>query len=230
MVKSYSDLLFCWKTNQWSHSWNICGLFFLFNLNVPVIQCGPPPPAPQNGSSSHTGTRFSDKARYTCDDGYRLEGNRVILCEATGQWQTAPTCESKHTKTAISESGVFREFASIEHLSSSFIFIRYQLFSLMFNQSDSLISPVLWDPSDNKLQTTAANLFKNISFAFLWFKCFNTQSTLLIYAFCPFICPEHLVLVLRIITIWYIWTSLYLGNDSLKLVIDDSESLMIINQ
>ena len=112
----------------------------LFNLTVPVIQCGPPPPAPKNGSSTHTGTSFSDKTRYSCDEGYRLEGNRVVLCEATGLWGTAPSCESKHTEAAISESGVLREFALVKHMSPSFIlFIINYLFYCSTNQTPLLV-------------------------------------------------------------------------------------------
>ena len=70
---------------------------FQLDCTIPAIQCGPPPLAPLNGLSSHTGTHFTDKARFSCEEGYRLEGNHVILCAATGEWGTPPTCKCKYT-------------------------------------------------------------------------------------------------------------------------------------
>ena len=91
---------------MWSNCSNIAFNWLDFTLPlyiVPVIQCGPPPSALPHGSSTHTGTRFSDKVSYSCEKGYRLEGNKDIFCEATGQWGAAPTCECKSPWIIITE-------------------------------------------------------------------------------------------------------------------------------
>ena len=53
----------------------------------------------QNGSvfvSSVTpGTDLDSTAEYSCDDKYRLVGQRVRMCQASGQWTgEPPVCES----------------------------------------------------------------------------------------------------------------------------------------
>ena len=41
------------------------------------------------------GRHLDDEARYTCEDGYRLDGNPVTTCQPTGLWGAAPCCRSK---------------------------------------------------------------------------------------------------------------------------------------
>ena len=55
--------------------------------------------APQNGSvfaSSVTpGTDLDSTAEYSCDDKFRLVGQRVRMCQASGQWSgEPPVCKS----------------------------------------------------------------------------------------------------------------------------------------
>ena len=55
--------------------------------------------APQNGSvfvSSVTpGTDLDSTAEHNCDDKYRLVGERVRMCQPSGQWTgEPPVCES----------------------------------------------------------------------------------------------------------------------------------------
>ena len=62
--------------------------------------------APQNGSvfvSSVTpGTDLDSTAEYSCDDKYRLVGERVRMCQASGQWTgEPPVCESMQTTTTF---------------------------------------------------------------------------------------------------------------------------------
>ena len=43
-----------------------------------------------------TGTVFGSTATYTCNDGFRLEGEETRKCEATALWSgEAPTCVRK---------------------------------------------------------------------------------------------------------------------------------------
>ena len=46
--------------------------------------------------AAHDGTFHPSNATYTCDEGYTLEGNSVITCQADGTWSDgAPTCKSE---------------------------------------------------------------------------------------------------------------------------------------
>jgi hypothetical protein len=49
---------------------------------------------PSNGDvSAPEGTTFDNKAVYSCDEGYILNGRETRLCLSTGLWSsTAPTC------------------------------------------------------------------------------------------------------------------------------------------
>ena len=58
-----------------------------------VVDCGTLN-APANGQVSHTaGTTFGQTATYSCDTGYKLEGDSTRMCQATEVWSgSAPIC------------------------------------------------------------------------------------------------------------------------------------------
>ena len=37
-------------------------------------------------------TTYGEQASYVCNTGYNLVGNSQTLCQADGNWETAPTC------------------------------------------------------------------------------------------------------------------------------------------
>ena len=79
---------------------------YLFNLRFIVnslnfsfsvgVSCGPLA-APSNGHvNTSAGTSFKDKAVYSCDNEYTLNGTAERTCQANGQWSgSAPSCESE---------------------------------------------------------------------------------------------------------------------------------------
>ncbi|XP_077981970.1 sushi, von Willebrand factor type A, EGF and pentraxin domain-containing protein 1-like [Glandiceps talaboti] len=57
----------------------------------PVV-CGEPEALP-NGIQEYTGTVFQDRATYTCNTGYTLQGENPIVCQHTGKWSKMPVCK-----------------------------------------------------------------------------------------------------------------------------------------
>lgn len=59
-----------------------------------LVDCGPAPVAPANGSvSTPGGTSFTATATYSCATGYSLAGEASLTCLASGTWSgSAPTC------------------------------------------------------------------------------------------------------------------------------------------
>ena len=54
----------------------------------------PKPTNPSNGHVNYTSTTFSSLARYTCNNGYRINGASVLQCISGGLWNnTPPTCQ-----------------------------------------------------------------------------------------------------------------------------------------
>ena len=52
------------------------------------------PPSPANGAvDTSSGTTYGQQATYSCDTGYNLVGNSPALCQADGNWETAPICQ-----------------------------------------------------------------------------------------------------------------------------------------
>ena len=98
----------CQATGVWSGSAPTCPskLFILSIINHQVrlcihdvflhfivVDCGPLPD-PANGHVSTTRTIFGQTATYSCNTGYRLVGNSIRVCQATGSWSgSAPTCQ-----------------------------------------------------------------------------------------------------------------------------------------
>ena len=57
------------------------------------VRCGAPPRV-QHASVVETGLRYGDVVYYVCDDGYDLNGNNLLECDADGRWSGhLPRCE-----------------------------------------------------------------------------------------------------------------------------------------
>lgn len=54
-------------------------------------------PSIPNGKSAETpkGTTYNEIAIMSCEDGYTLNGNAFVTCQANGNWSTLPTCVIK---------------------------------------------------------------------------------------------------------------------------------------
>ena len=65
----------------------------------PATQCAylevvcPSPPIIANGTRSYSGIKLHDIAKYSCNDGYFLNGSREIECLPSGMWDTPPRCD-----------------------------------------------------------------------------------------------------------------------------------------
>jgi hypothetical protein len=60
---------------------------------VYFVDCGSPPIA--NGQAkTPTGTTYGEVAFITCDEGFTLQGDEHVRCEAGGNWSSDPTCIS----------------------------------------------------------------------------------------------------------------------------------------
>ena len=52
------------------------------------------PPSPANGAVvTSSGTTYGQQATYSCGTGYNLVGSSPGLCQADGNWKTAPVCQ-----------------------------------------------------------------------------------------------------------------------------------------
>ena len=71
---------------------------FICNLSVipkhfVTVRC-PNLPDPSNGRVNQRGNKPGDRATYTCNRGYELQGGFTRICQNNGQWSgEAPTCE-----------------------------------------------------------------------------------------------------------------------------------------
>ena len=60
------------------------------------VSCGSPDAPSNDRVNTTTGTSFGDKAVYSCDKGFMLNGPAERTCQANGQWSgSEPTCESE---------------------------------------------------------------------------------------------------------------------------------------
>ena len=73
-----------------------------------VVDCGTPPAAHVNGNQPrYSSTTFGSTVTYTCQPGFKREGNRTITCLANGQWSAnAPVCNRELPLAAGSTSPV----------------------------------------------------------------------------------------------------------------------------
>ena len=57
-----------------------------------IVDCGEPG-IPSNGSVRYVDTLEDSVATYSCDFGFRLEGNSKRQCQSNAMWSgTVPTC------------------------------------------------------------------------------------------------------------------------------------------
>ena len=109
-LEGYTTIRICQKNGQWSGKAPVCArksmpAYNYINKNLfhcfIAIDCGPPPQPDVNGQVQYTGTLLGDTARYTCNEGYELEGEVdevIIECLNTGDWSgPAPACNRKWT-------------------------------------------------------------------------------------------------------------------------------------
>ena len=53
---------------------------------------------PQNGSAQYSSVEFGSRVRYTCDDGFKIEGESFASCLQDGSWSNpSATCKRKWT-------------------------------------------------------------------------------------------------------------------------------------
>ena len=55
------------------------------------IAC-PMPKAVSNGTVSYNSTDIGSTAKYTCDQGYRLDEDDAVICGVDGEWTDPPQC------------------------------------------------------------------------------------------------------------------------------------------
>ena len=69
------------------------------------VQCKEPPTVKYSTfvtNSTRIGVYYLyDKVEYSCEEGFRLEGNKTITCESSGLWSKPPECS--FTTTSIME-------------------------------------------------------------------------------------------------------------------------------
>ena len=76
---------------SWSCNYNLIGSDKINFLNL--VRC-PNLPNPSNGRVNQRGNKPGDRASYTCNSGYELQGDSTRICQNNGQWSgDAPTCE-----------------------------------------------------------------------------------------------------------------------------------------
>ena len=81
---------------------------------INLVRC-PNLPNPSNGRVNQRGNKPGDRASYTCNSGYELQGDSTRICQNSGQWSgDAPTCEREGINETI--SFISREFIKISNL------------------------------------------------------------------------------------------------------------------
>ena len=93
----------CQSNGRWSGQEPICqrrgtypvSIKLPIDTTLTVIDCGDLDD-PIYGQVQLDGTTEGSKARYSCDDGFILRGDRVRKCQNNGKWSgQEPICESK---------------------------------------------------------------------------------------------------------------------------------------
>ena len=107
-----------------------CVLFFF----IVAVRCSSLN-APSDGSVSLSGTTVGSTATYSCNDGFRLQGESKRRCQNNGEWSgRAPTCQRKLHVTNPCAS-----IQSLAHLCCSFSIIAVRCRRLN-NPSDGSVS------------------------------------------------------------------------------------------
>ena len=60
-----------------------------------VVSCGSLPSISNGSPGTPTSTTFGGTGTYSCNTGYVLSGSATVNCEASGSWNTRPTCPRK---------------------------------------------------------------------------------------------------------------------------------------
>jgi hypothetical protein len=80
-----NPFVFCLRTSKWEVS------------KMPtckIVKCSPLK-TPANGKLALSKISYKGRAKFTCDDGFSLEGNATVICLANGSWSSEiPTCKS----------------------------------------------------------------------------------------------------------------------------------------
>jgi hypothetical protein len=89
-----NPFLFCLRTSKWD----------LSKLpSCKIVKCEPLK-TPANGRMVMTKISYKGMAKFTCIDGFRLEGNATLTCEGTGKWSSEiPQCISIFECPALNE-------------------------------------------------------------------------------------------------------------------------------
>ena len=85
----------CWLLSE--ATYKPIAVFSLLSLFLSTVadDCGPLD-APNDGSVSISGTIVGSTATYTCNDGFRLQGQSTRTCQTNGEWSgSAPICQRK---------------------------------------------------------------------------------------------------------------------------------------
>ncbi|KAL4219781.1 scavenger receptor [Mactra antiquata] len=65
--------------------------------------CGDP--TPLNGYINSTQTKYGSVVEIGCEIGYRLEGNKTVVCELNGSWNDRPYCQYIDCQSPVPEDG-----------------------------------------------------------------------------------------------------------------------------
>lgn len=61
--------------------------------------------APKNGYAMGIGTQYGEEVRFRCEEGYFLQGEALISCQASGEWSAlTPTCRRECATIVITMS------------------------------------------------------------------------------------------------------------------------------
>ncbi|PIK45914.1 hypothetical protein BSL78_17223, partial [Apostichopus japonicus] len=62
------------------------------NIRCIAVQCSPPD-ATENGRKDGSGTDYNDRVSFSCDQGFSLHGESVLICQGDGTWSAdVPEC------------------------------------------------------------------------------------------------------------------------------------------
>lgn len=134
-----SPFVFCLRTSKWEVS---------KMPSCKIVKCSPLK-TPSNGRLSLTKISFSGRAKFTCDDGFSLDGSDLITCMASGNWSdSVPHCKSIYECPALkkpskgdlvyaSDSGIIHENLEAYEI-GTFVQVKcYEGFSI---EGDNLVS------------------------------------------------------------------------------------------
>ncbi|XP_076814212.1 sushi, von Willebrand factor type A, EGF and pentraxin domain-containing protein 1-like isoform X2 [Clavelina lepadiformis] len=77
----------------------------------PPVSCGMPATI-SNGIFVSTGTTYQKTARYSCNDGYLLNGHEEIICQSDRTWSGASSCEPRDCGSPQSVANSFLNVSS----------------------------------------------------------------------------------------------------------------------